>query len=406
MDVVVIAKVALAAAAYAIDKPYDYLVPAELEGRAIPGVRVLVPFGRGNKHTEGIVLALSDTVPSGKRLKEVYTVLDDAPVLDEQGLKLCLWMRERYFCTVYDAARAMLPAGLWFSIRDTYQIAPGVDREASYAAAGRSRRAEQILDLLWACGGAAELGQIHAALGTADPAPALKILTEHGVLRLETSAQRGVGDKREKVAALALPAEDAMASVSSKRRSAPLRYAVVELLCAVGSTSVKELCYFTGASNATIRSLVKSGLVTLKEREVFRGGHEEATGPVPSLPPAATCLWRVAPASDRPTARPPSPALPIPPRKRSSRASSRPGKAMTPNAGSFVRPCSTYHISGQRRHHAPVRGGGAGDAAVHDARHRGHIRQRQFAPRDRARCLFGARRGEGIRDARPARAKT
>lgn len=285
MDVVAIAKVALAAAAYAIDKPYDYLVPAELEGRAIPGVRVLVPFGRGNKHTEGIVLALSDTVPSGKRLKEVYTVLDDAPVLDEQGLKLCLWMRERYFCTVYDAARAMLPAGLWFSIRDTYQIAPGVDREASYAAAGRSRRAERILDLLWACGGAAELGQIHAALGTADPAPALKILTEHGVLRLETSAQRGVGDKREKVAALALPAEDAMASVSSKRRSAPLRYAVVELLCAVGSTSVKELCYFTGASNATIRSLVKSGLVTLKEREVFRGGHEEATGPVSSLPP-------------------------------------------------------------------------------------------------------------------------
>ena len=117
MDVVAIAKVALAAAAYAIDKPYDYLVPAELEGRAIPGVRVLVPFGRGNKHTEGIVLALSYTVPSGKRLKEVYTVLDDAPVLDEQGLKLCLWMRERYFCTVYDAARAMLPAGLWFSIR-------------------------------------------------------------------------------------------------------------------------------------------------------------------------------------------------------------------------------------------------------------------------------------------------
>ena len=95
MDVVAIAKVALAAAAYAIDQPYDYLVPAELEGRAIPGVRVLVPFGRGNKHTEGIVLALSYTVPSGKRLKEVYTVLDDAPVLDEQGLKLCLWMRER-----------------------------------------------------------------------------------------------------------------------------------------------------------------------------------------------------------------------------------------------------------------------------------------------------------------------
>ena len=63
MDGAVIAKIALAAAAYAIDRPYDYLVPAELEGRAVPGVRVLVPFGRGNKRTEGIVLALSGELP-------------------------------------------------------------------------------------------------------------------------------------------------------------------------------------------------------------------------------------------------------------------------------------------------------------------------------------------------------
>ena len=284
MDGVVIAKIALAAAAYAIDRPYDYLIPAELEGRAVPGVRVLVPFGRGNKRTEGIVLALSGELPEGKRLKEVFAVLDDAPVLDKQSLKLCLWMRERYFCTVYDAARAMLPAGLWFSIRDSYHIASGVDREASYAAAGRSHRAAQILDLVWACGGSAELGQIHTALGTADPAPALKLLTEQGVLTLETSAQRGVGDKREKVASLAVPAEEAMAHVTPRRRSAPLRYAVVELLSTVGSASVKEICYFTGASGPTIKSLVKSGLVTLEEREIFRGGHKVADGPTAPPP--------------------------------------------------------------------------------------------------------------------------
>ena len=286
MEETVLAKVALAAAAYAIDRPYDYLVPPALAGRVLPGVRVLVPFGRGNKRTEGIVLALSDQRPEGKRLKEVWAVLDEAPVLDGPGLKLCLWMRERYFCTVYDAARAMLPAGLWFSIRDTYHIAPGVDREASYAAAGRSRRAGQILDLLWAREGSAELGQIHAALGAADPAPALKLLTEAGILTLETSAQRGVGDKREKVASLAVPAEEAMAQVTPRRRNAPLRYAVVELLSTVGSASVKEICYFTGASGPTIKSLVKSGLVAVEEREAFRGGHAEtaaSTAPPPVL---------------------------------------------------------------------------------------------------------------------------
>lgn len=67
-----------------------------------------------------------------------------------------------------------------------------------------------------------------------------------------------------------MPPEEAMALVTPKRRAAPLRYAVTELLCAIGSASAKELCYFTGASNATLRSLAKSGILTLERREVFR----------------------------------------------------------------------------------------------------------------------------------------
>ena len=53
-----IAKIAVSAATYAIDKPYDYLVPEELERRIQPGMRVLVPFGSGNRPCDGIVLAV------------------------------------------------------------------------------------------------------------------------------------------------------------------------------------------------------------------------------------------------------------------------------------------------------------------------------------------------------------
>lgn len=103
-----VAKIALKAATYAIDKPYDYMVPAELSPLLEPGMRVIVPFGAGNRHTEGIVLALEETGPVSVPLKPILTVLDERPVLDREGLKLALWMRERWFCTVYDAARAML----------------------------------------------------------------------------------------------------------------------------------------------------------------------------------------------------------------------------------------------------------------------------------------------------------
>ena len=52
------AKIAVSAATYWVDRPFDYLVPDELSAQVVPGVRVVVPFGRGNRRSEGIVLAL------------------------------------------------------------------------------------------------------------------------------------------------------------------------------------------------------------------------------------------------------------------------------------------------------------------------------------------------------------
>ena len=46
-----VAKVAVSAAVYAIDKPYDYLIPQEMQEIVKPGCRVLVPFGKGNRKT-------------------------------------------------------------------------------------------------------------------------------------------------------------------------------------------------------------------------------------------------------------------------------------------------------------------------------------------------------------------
>ena len=110
---VLVAKIAVSAATYWIDRPYDYLIPDELAGRAKPGMRVYVPFSAGNRRSEGVILALSDH-SDYERLKPITALLDDAPVLDEEQIRLALFMRERFFCTVYDAVKAILPAGLWF----------------------------------------------------------------------------------------------------------------------------------------------------------------------------------------------------------------------------------------------------------------------------------------------------
>ena len=278
-----IAKVAVSRAVYAIDRPYDYLVPPELEERLKPGMRVLVPFAAGNRGSEGIVLSMGPEAGETRSLKSIEAALDEEPVLDHKAIQLALWMRERYFCTVYDCVKAMLPAGLYFSLRDCVTLKQGVDREKAYAAAEGSSAARRLLDLLWSWGGTGDMEQIRLAFGPQDPNPAIRRLTEAGVAQVETSTQRGVGDKTEKLAVLAIPAEDAMAMVTPRRKSAPLRYAVTELLCTLGAASAKELCYFTGASMPTVKSLEKSGILTLEAQEVLRRPVLEEVEP--ALPP-------------------------------------------------------------------------------------------------------------------------
>ncbi len=250
-----IAKIAVGCATYPIDRPYDYLVPAELKQPLRPGMRVLVPFGSGNRRTDGIVLAVQERESGeGPKLKTVLALLDESPVLDGELLQLALWMRERCFCTVYDAARAILPAGLWFSIQDCWRLADGVDREAAYESAGNSKNARRLVELLFANSRPMEMRQIREAFGTGDPWPAIRLLEGKGAICRETSADRGIGDKVEQIATLAVPPEEAMAQLEPGRRRAPLQYSVMEQLCVFGSVSVKELCYFTGASPATLRA--------------------------------------------------------------------------------------------------------------------------------------------------------
>ncbi len=276
-----IAKIAVSRAIYAIDRPYDYRVPPELEDRLRPGMRVLVPFGSGNRGTDGMVLSLTREEDHKPGRKDIQALLDDTPVLSPLGIRLALWMRERYFCTVYDCVKAMLPAGLYFSLRDCVCVAEGLDRETALNRAEEIPGGGELMNLLLHWGGKGDMEQLRLAFGTRDVNVVLRALKKQGLVTVETSTQRGIGDKTERLAVLAIPAEDAMAMVTPRRRSAPLRYAVTELLCTLGAASAKELCYYTGASSSTLRSLEKSGILTMEKQEVFRRPPMSQVEPAP-----------------------------------------------------------------------------------------------------------------------------
>ena len=268
METAEIVKVAVSAAPYSIDKPYDYLVPEPLLEAAVPGVRVTVPFGRGNRTSEGIILARVQG-EKVQGLKPLDSVLDSGPVLDGDGIALALWMRQRYFCTMFEAVKTILPTGLWYRLREVWHLAEGVDREAAAALCGNIRRAGAVLDVLWASGGSAGLEALRDACGQ-EAESTLRAMEKTGTVRCETEAARKIGDKTRRMVSLAVSAEDALAMTEAKRRSAPARYEVVRLLAATGRASAADVCYFTGASARTLKAMEKAGLLAFSEEEELR----------------------------------------------------------------------------------------------------------------------------------------
>ena len=262
-----IARVAVSPVPFAADKLYSYLVPDALLGAAEEGKRVLVPFGRGNRRSEGFLMELRREEVSSP-LKPIDSVLDDAPLLDGKDLRLARWMKARYFCTYYDALKTLLPVGVWLRSREVWRLNEAVSAEEALSSAAPDSTEETLLRAVLS---AKELERPALdEIGGEKTAKALRALEQCGLLVCETTMKQRLGDKTVRMASLCVSAEEALAAVKPKRRSAPVRYAVIELLSREGTLSAQEISYYTGATMQTLRGLEKSGLITLSEREALR----------------------------------------------------------------------------------------------------------------------------------------
>ena len=93
------------------DRLYSYCVPPRLAGRLWPGSMVLVPFGRGNKPRMAVVLDVQEVEDTPDNLK---TLLDAAPEearLTPDLMELVRFLKERTFCTWFEAVKAVIPYG-------------------------------------------------------------------------------------------------------------------------------------------------------------------------------------------------------------------------------------------------------------------------------------------------------
>ncbi len=102
--------VAVSNATFHFDKLYTYAVMPDQQDAVRLGSMVLVPFGRGSRARMGVVLAC-DAEPESAKLKFLFDVAPASACLTPELLRLVHFLKERTFCTYYEAVKAVIPYG-------------------------------------------------------------------------------------------------------------------------------------------------------------------------------------------------------------------------------------------------------------------------------------------------------
>lgn len=244
------AKVGVSGTSAAFDIAYTYLIPEALESTLAAGMRVIVPFGRGNRRRMGIVLELLDA-PDSDKCKEICSIADSEPVIGEEQLKLLMWMRETVFCTYFEAFRTLIPPGM------------GVSFTAKYSLSVKKPQKGQVSDKAYAL----YMSALDTADGSeleklveSDMTSATELISAGFLSEIDLTKQRV---KDDTVAMVRLSDKYAEGNITLT----PKQKAAAEILEREGCASIKELCYLTGCTSAVVKNMIKSGAAELFEIE-------------------------------------------------------------------------------------------------------------------------------------------
>mgnify|MGYP004566361163 CR=1 FL=1 len=237
---------------------FDYRIPAEMAVEI--GVRVIVPFGRRNKKTEGYVISLSEKteVPADK-IKEISEVLDEGrPTFTPPLLELAEWMQERYFCTLRQCLQAIMPTGIRTKSSWT------VRRRTAAAETKLTPKETAVLELFGerAC---VPLEEIQAEFGEKSM-EFLRKMEEKGLIALQQQLRRREYKKEKRLYALDLhhPLLETIWKRAEREKRLEGQRLLLEYLGNGTEATAAELKERLGITDSPIQTLRKKGL--LKER--------------------------------------------------------------------------------------------------------------------------------------------
>jgi primosomal protein N' (replication factor Y) len=248
-----------------LDSVFTYRIPVAM--KPVVGGRVLVPFRQ--QRLSGVVTELHDRQPAVKApIKNIISVLDPAPVLDEQLLRLGKWIADYYLAPLGEVFRTMLPLNAEFKRAIAYRMAEEGHRPLHQAATSGSlaRARNTPEDQL------AELRVLeYLSEGDAAPEQALRSATHAskavlaGMVRKKWITREDLSDVRDAARTVRIAVlKSADGPLGTKKLNAN-QQTLIDTLAAAGGRVAVETLRSLDVPHTTLNTLVKRGLIEIAE---------------------------------------------------------------------------------------------------------------------------------------------
>lgn len=248
------------------DIAYTYKFnPDEIDHVEI-GMRVIVPFGKGNRLVKGIIIDIKDEIDESEyELKSIVEVIDEKPLISKELIELSLWMANKYLCTNINALQAVLPPGDFKEIK-TY-ISIGENIKGNYLL---SQCEKDIIEFLKLKGDKVELEELKKHINKNTINKEIHNLEALGLIYTTLEIETSVEKKYEKIVSLVdknISIEDIKSIIG---KNSPKQLEIAKYLLDVQEVSLKELLKETNSYISSVESLEKKNIVKIINREIYR----------------------------------------------------------------------------------------------------------------------------------------
>ena len=256
----IIAKVVLDKVNYNIDKQYDYIIPDNFPKTNLEGCRVAIPFGKYNSIKIGLITEVYDKDVS-INLKEINSLIDTKPILNEELLKLVFWLKENTFCTYFEAIKTIIPVGLNVNLTEYVSI----NNEKNVF----NEQEVIVLRKINEFNNNVKLDVLCEKLGISKSGKLIKNMIFNDAIKINLKPEQTIQDFTLKTVTININEKPEKLTAKQKE--------LYNYLKINNSATFVDIAQELSISPVTIKSLEKKGLVTIDDTPYFRKPNNSLT---------------------------------------------------------------------------------------------------------------------------------